>query len=341
MRAAQAHQAKLLPLEEARAAGRALREAKEGEQPKPPPVKKVKTTKENKMSNPLIDNIRNVQSSPARTITALLWGPTKTGKTHFIGTMPGPVLVLATSFARDSDPTLREMERDDIDIIDIVSVDAPPSEEDSAKGRACMVDVINSLPAILEAKGYRTVAVDTLTTYMKLCVSKQRGEDGARMSYERWDNIATHFQWMLERLHDTGCHIVWTAHEAYTKSEEILIEERADIPGSSLKLIHRTCNLVVKMDTRFKTVEESTPTGNKRKKVRQFVMWLNDPGTLTLPIRVGNHFAARLNKPVMVNPTFQKMASVLAPEDGSKPALIAVASGKEKEEPEKAKKAKK
>jgi len=273
----------------------------------------------------LLDNIRNVLASEARAVTMLLWGPTKSGKTHMISTMPGPVLVLATGYERASDPTLRASGRDDIDIIDIVSVDETPPAAEIEKGRMSMMDVINNLPTIVREKGYKTIAVDTLTTYMKLCINKQRNYGESRMTFNEWDNVGTHFQWLLERLHDTGCHVVWTAHENWTKSDDILVEERADIPGSSLKLLYRTCNIVAKMDARTVIEKDTGINGQeKRKRVKQWVLYFNDPGTYSHPIRVGSHFESRFTKPGILDPSFQKLRELLAPEDGSKPALIKV-----------------
>ena len=261
----------------------------------------------------ILDKIQNVESTPAGPMTALFYGHTKHGKTHILSTFPGPMLVMSVGPERSSRPTLKATGRDDIDIINIVSVDGNPAGENNVS----MQNMIDRAEEIQIARGYKTWALDTSSQYFHLFISEKREYGNRRATFDVWDKFYEHLKNMRNRFHNLGTHFVWTCHVRYERDGESISRMVPDIPGQkTLQMLLGSCNIVGYLDVTEREIKIGE--GENQSTKREDVYWLRlkcPYDWMGTPFEAGSHFKDRLKKPAYA-PNFKTLVKYLNTDDG-------------------------
>mgnify|MGYP001572363247 CR=1 FL=1 len=264
----------------------------------------------------IFERLRDVAKDPARPITCLIYGETKVGKTHFISTFPGPILVLAIAAERGSDPTLRAAGRDDIRVIDIVGPEGHPTGENQAS----MAEILDEAPGLVEEGGFKTVALDTATLYAQRCVSQYSNYGQQALGFEGWGKLAQHFMNIRDTFHSLPTHFIWTAHVKAERDEEAIVTLRADLPGSSYGNIAKGCNIIGYLDRTQKEILVGEGKTQRKDFKTIHRLWVKCPPTADPAFSVGTHFDEVFVKSVY-NPSFTTLKKYLV--DEQKVPLIA------------------
>ena len=266
----------------------------------------------------ILDKIQNVGSTPAGPITALFYAYTKHGKSHMLSTFPGPMLVMSVGPERASRPTLKSSGRDDIDIINIVSVDGHPQGENCAS----MQEMLDNAEAIQAARQYKTWGIDTSSQYFHLFISEKKDYGNRQATFAVWDQFYEHLKNMRNRFHNLGTHFVWTCHVRNERDGDNISRMVPDIPGQkTMQMLLGSCNLVGFLDV----IELAVPVevGSEdvvRKDVHR--LWFKCPyDWVGTPFEAGTHFKEQLAQPCY-NPDFNTLVKYLNAED--KPQLVTV-----------------
>jgi len=238
------------------------------------------------MPSSVLQKLRDVSKDPPRPITCLIYGETKVGKTHFLSTFPGPILVLGVAAERGADPTLRASKREDIRVIDLVGPQGHPEGENQAS----MEEILDEAPELVAEGEFKTVAVDTASLYAQSCTNQYTDYGASKMDFDKWRELSQHFMNIRDAFNSLPVHFVWTAHVKAERNDEAIVTLRADLPGSSYGNIAKACNIIAYLDKVQKEVEADD--GKKRAAGFKTIhrMWVKCPPSADPVFSVGTHF---------------------------------------------------
>jgi len=154
--------------------------------------KKPAATSSRGSSHSIADRIQSVKDVPVYFKT-LLYGRAGTGKTHFIGTAPKPVLVL--DFREDGITTIRNTK--DAFVLHMDNWD----------------DFESIYWYLLEGDHpYKTVAIDTVTSLQDIAMKQVMG-DRKSVSQRMWGEIAGLMKTWIMNYRDLPMHVIYTAQD--------------------------------------------------------------------------------------------------------------------------------
>ncbi len=233
----------------------------------------------------ILKRVKNVLTDDAEPVTACFFGSTKVGKTHMIGTFPGPILVLSTGWERGSAPTLRAFGRDDIHILKLVGHAIPPGRK-LRENEVVMEELLEQLPDLVEDLKVRTVAFDTYTMYLQMYKSELTQFGELSSNFDTFTALYQGTLNMLQTVANLNVHFIITAHE---KHDEDLNKIVPDIIGQSASAVMKASNIIARMFRIEEAVHDEK--GEETKEVKQkYGMALKSPPNALPALEVGTHF---------------------------------------------------
>lgn len=223
----------------------------------------------------ILSRVRNVSNSEPEPITACYYGDTKTGKTKIITTYPGPILVIAVGWERGSNPTLRDSGRDDIFVLKLIGHDVSPGyilKDDETT----MVELLETLPSLIEEMSIKTVAVDTYSMYLQMYKSELTLFGNLKSSYDVFTMLYEGTLNFIQVVANTKVHLIMTAHEDPGDNEKLGGKIGPRLIGQSVDAILKASNIISRT---FKVVSESENEDDKKKGilVEKYGMYLKTP----------------------------------------------------------------
>lgn len=257
--------------------------------------KKVKTTSDSTTDySALLDRIKPA-SEHETSVSALVYGRSGTGKTAFAGTWPKPALLL--DIREKGTETISQVE--DIEVLRIERWEE--------------FEQIYWYLASGDDK-YKTIIVDQISNLQMLAMEKVRRDDNLSesdtFSKRNWGQVSGMLQtWLFHYrdLVDRDKHILFIAHEKTISSDEA-VEEQLD-PNIGARLMPSVVGSINgAVSVIGNTFIRETFVGDDNARVVQYCM------------RLGPHayYTTKIRQPpdsetidVMVNPTFEKIRSIM------------------------------
>ena len=240
----------------------------------------------------LLSRVRNVSSSEPEPITACYYGDTKTGKTKIITTYPGPILVIAVGWERGSNPTLRDSGRDDIYVLRLIGHDVPPGNV-LKDDETTMVELLETLPSLIEEMGIKTVAIDTYSMYLQMYKSELTKFGELKSTYDAFTMLYEGTLNFIQVVANTKVHLIFTAHEDPGDNERLNGRIGPRLVGQSVDAVMKASNIISRT---FKLVEDSSDPEEQKKGilVEKYGMYLKTPPGANFVS--GTHFDAHFKR---------------------------------------------
>lgn len=256
------------------------------------PEKVLRTTESMQMAaSELLKRCKNVVTDDAAPVTMCAFGTTKVGKTHIIGTAPGPILVFETGWERGSSPTLRATGRDDIHILRLIGHSLPHGRK-LKDNEVVMEEVLEQIADLVADLNIRTVAFDTYTMYLQMYKSELTQFGEISSNYDTFTMLYQGTLNLLQIVANLDVHLIITAHE---KHDEDLGKVTPDLIGKSGEAILKASNIIARCFRKEKNVydDDGKATGEIEQK---YGMALKSPPDSLAALEVGTHFDAQFKR---------------------------------------------
>lgn len=179
--------------------------------------------------------IKSVRKDPPQTMSMLLYGPHKAGKTTFVATMPKPVFIVPQGRGTGSLRDVLEQRGPDEDIAYIPVNNRAEMEE------ACVYVRDNHVE-----HGWETVAIDPLSIYGRMLQMELEAS-----GYEGWDVWRNVQQDILNNwniLMGAPIHVVFVLHVDPLKSGDTIINYQPRLVGKALDDIAASVDVIAFME---------------------------------------------------------------------------------------------
>lgn len=222
----------------------------------------------------------------------VLWGKSGTGKTHFIGTMPTPLLYI--QIGDDGSNTISDIEGID-------AIRATSFEELKKLGEELKTDT-----------KYKTVAVDTFSMCVNVWVQKNAIEKKRRMTQQMWGDLKTETEELVRLFHEVAAthRVVLTCHEATDSIEgmddEVIPDFGPSVSKGARIYLQGMANYGIHF-TKLKRTVIDKETGEETDVVRYGAHVGPNPYYWT-KLQVSDDVKV---PDVMVNPSYKKIAKLL------------------------------
>lgn len=233
-------------------------------------------------------------------VNMLVYGRSGTGKTHFIGTAPHPILLLDCK-DKGTD-TVRG--HGGIDVLRVETWDD--------------VEEVYWYLKSGDSK-YKTVAIDTLTGLQEIAIEAIVGEDGGRLTRQGWGDVSGLMKTWLVHYRDLNMNVIFTAQDkVFTVSEEeadsaeadsmLLPEVGPQLMPSVAKVINAAVGVIGNTFIRERIKKVKNAKGEvKEKAVIEYCMRIGPHARYLTKIRRDAPQGADSLPGVIVSPTFDQI----------------------------------
>ena len=170
----------------------------------------------------------------------MLYGPPRSGKTHFAGTFPAPVII-APSLCKNELMTLGDSE---------IPIAFFSSTKEAIK--ICKDLARDAKNGFKTSGGFRTIIVDNLTVAAQMWLAELEAQDTAHFNPQRdiWGALSATILSMYRTLHALeNVHVIWICHDQMRfhtqgrgREKETVAVGDFSVPGNAFQnIVSKTC----------------------------------------------------------------------------------------------------
>lgn len=181
-------------------------------------------------------------------IRVFVYGAPRRAKTYFAGTFPNPVVLSAGQ--EGGDRTLQGL---------------PNVTVARVNNRTDMAEAVRYIQQNHQARGWRTVVVDSATFYQDLVIGEltgaTAGKANAKMDQQLWGQLELHIlKWLMPTLHALPLHVVWIALEKVemNRATGAVIRIEPMLSGATAQKLPATTDLILYADQ--EAIQDATGT---------------------------------------------------------------------------------
>lgn len=231
--------------------------------------------------------IKSVRKDPPQTVSILLYGLHKAGKTTFVGSMPKSVFIVPQGRGTGSLRDVLETRGADEDIYYIPVASRAEMEE------ACIYVRDN-----YEEHGWETAAIDPLSVYGRMV--QMELEAAGYEGWDVWRNVQQDILNNWNILMGAPLHIVFVLHVDPLKSGDLIVRYQPRLVGKAIDDIAASVDIIAFLE-KTDMPERGTDGKLTNKMVTRRALWTKCPanrvpGSATPPFDAGCRWEKQLNE---------------------------------------------